>query len=74
MNFSYTSHCCPQVLIMSGQGDGMIMKILRLKRKVMPLSEKAEVLGEWDNGMSTLLRSDAIMVNTGKLRNDQGKC
>ena len=28
----------------------------------MPLSQKAEVLGEWDNGMCTLLRSNAIMV------------
>jgi hypothetical protein len=32
----------------------MLMKSSRLKRKVMPLSEKVEVLGEWDNGMSTL--------------------
>jgi len=42
----------------------MLIKGPRLKRKVMPLSEKAEVLGEWDNRMSTLLQSDAITVYT----------
>jgi len=42
----------------------MIMKSPGVKRKVMPLSEKVEVLGEWNNGMSTLLRSDTIMVYT----------
>lgn len=30
----------------------------------MSMSQKVEVLGEWDNGMCILMRSNAIMVYT----------